>query len=227
MAYRLSKGIVLRPQLQYNYSLGKLLSAKLEAEKQLANQGSIQFSFTRDFPMKVSTVSFGLRYNLSFLRTAFSAVRSNKTATLVQSAGGSLLYDAATGYVSHSDRNYGGRGSLVIAPFLDMNGNGKRDPKEPTVRRLNFRIRGGRVLPGDWEGMFRIVGLEPYSNYLIELDENSLGNIFWKIKNKKISVAVEPKTFKLVEVPVAVIGEASGVVFLQMKRNKEGSPAYW
>ena len=111
--------------------------------------------------MKVSTLSFGLRYNLSFLRTAFSAVRSNKTTTLVQSGGGSLLYDDATGYVNHSDRNYGGRGSLVIVPFLDINDNGKRDPKEPTVRGLNFRIRGGRVLPGDGEGIFRIVGLEP------------------------------------------------------------------
>ncbi|WP_121357443.1 hypothetical protein [Flavisolibacter nicotianae] len=222
VAYRLSKGIVLRPQLQYNYSEGKLLSARLEAEKTLANQGAVQFSFTRDLPMKVSTVSFGLRYNLSFLRTAFSAVRSNKTTTLVQSAGGSLLYDAATGYVNHSDRSYGGRGSLVIAPFLDMNGNGKRDPKEPTVRGLNFRIRGGRVLKGEQEGIFRIVGLEPYSNYLIELDENSLGNIFWKIKNKKISVVVEPNSFKMVEVPVAVIAEASGTVFLQNDKGQTG-----
>lgn len=222
LAYHLSKRIVLRPRLQYNYSEGGFISAKFEAEKRLANQGLVNFSISRDVPMKVFSISFGLRYNFSFLRMSFSAVQNNKTTTLVQSAGGSLLYDAATGYVKPSDRNYGGRGSLIIAPFLDINCNGKRDVKEPAVRGLNFRIRGGRVLEAGLEGIFRIVGLEPYSDYLIEVDDNSLGNIFWKIKNKKISVVVEPNTFKLVEIPVSIIGEASGTVLLKNEKGQRG-----
>lgn len=221
LAYRLPQGIVFRPQLQYNYSQGQFIYGKLEAEKQLSNQGFVNLSFVKDFSTKVSTVTFGLRYNFSFLRTAFSAVRSNKTTTLVQSAGGSLLADVSTGYIMHSNRNYSGRGSIAIAPFLDINCNGKRDENEPNIRGLRLRIRGGRVLPGE-EAVIRIVDLEPYSNYLIELDENSFGNISWQIKNKKISVVIEPNVFKLVEVPVAVVGEASGSVFLENEKGQRG-----
>lgn len=222
LAYRLPRGLVFRPQLQYNYTPGKFMYGRAEAEKQLSNQGFVNLSFTRDFSTHVSTLTFGLRYNFSFLRTAFSAVRSNKITSLVHSAGGSLLADASTGFTMHSSRNFSGRGSIVIAPFLDINCNGKRDQNEPGVPGLRLRIRGGRVLPGAGGAIIRIVDLEPYSNYLIELDGNSFGNISWKIVNKKISVVVEPNVFKRVDVPVAVVGEASGSVFLENEKGQKG-----
>jgi hypothetical protein len=222
LAYRLPQNLVFRSQLQYNYSQSKLNTFKIEAEKQLYNQGFVNLSLVRDLSTNNSTISFGMRYNFSFLKTAFSAVRSNKTTTLVQSAGGSLLVDGSSGSVMHSNRSYNGRGSLSIAAFLDINCNGKRDENEPSLHGLKFRIRGGHVIANSEEDIIRVVDLEPYTNYLIELDENSFGNISWLIKNKTISVVVEPNAFKLVEVPVAVVGEASGMVFFKTSKEQRG-----
>ncbi|HVG15515.1 MAG TPA: hypothetical protein VM935_11160 [Chitinophagaceae bacterium] len=214
LAYHFPHGILVRPQFQFNYNERKLIAARFETEKHLSNQGLINFSLVRDFSLQVTTVTCGLRYNFSFLRTAFAVVRSNKITSLVQSAGGSLLYDAPSRYATHSRHSYSRRGSLLVVPFLDMNNNGKRDKEEPGVRGLQFRISSGRVLSNKGEELIRIADLEPYTAHLLELDEKSLGNIAWRIKNKRISVVVEPNVFKHIEVPIAVVGEVSGMVYL-------------
>jgi hypothetical protein len=222
LAYHFRHGFLIRPQFQYNYIRSKFIAAKFETEKQLRNQGVINLSFARDFSMHLTTTNLGLHYNFSFLRTVFSAVLSNKTTSLVQWAGGSFLYDAQSGYATHSRQSHYGRGNLVIAPFLDLNGNGKRDQHEPGIRGLKIHINGGRVLSTKEEDVVRIADLEPYNNYLVELEEKSLGNIAWQIKNKKISVVMEPNIFKRLEVPVTVVGEASGMVFFENHIGERG-----
>jgi hypothetical protein len=67
-----------------------------------------------------------------------------------------------------------------------------------------------------------IAGLEAYASYLIELDKSSFDNIAWQIKNSTIRATVEPNRFRLIEVPVAVLGEASGMVYLEKGKQRKG-----
>jgi hypothetical protein len=57
------------------------------------------------------------------------------------------------------------------------------------------------------------VDLEPYTNYLLELDPNSFDNIAWQLKKATYKVSIEPNMLKLIEVPVKVSGEVSGMVY--------------
>ena len=63
------------------------------------------------------------------------------------------------------------------------------------------------------DSTFHAINLTPYVNYIIELSQTELENIGWQIKNKLIKVAVDPNNFKLIEIPVSVKGEVSGMIY--------------
>jgi hypothetical protein len=58
--------------------------------------------------------------------------------------------------------------------------------------------------------------------YTIELDRNSFDNISWQIKKPTISVFIDPNQFKLIQIPIAVVGEVSGTVYLSENNSKKG-----
>ena len=138
---------------------------------------------------------------------------------MIGSAKGSLMMDHGSRYFGMSSTSGVGKGGLVIMAFLDMNCNGKRDPGEPKVSGLNLKLTGGRMVTDIQDSIIRIFDLQPFTSYFIELDGNSFPNIAWQLRNKTISVTTNPNQFCLVEVPVAVLGEASGMVY----ENDEGS----
>ena len=98
-------------------------------------------------------------------------------------------------------------------PFLDINGNGKYDKGELKVLGLKISINGGRVEQSKRDSVIRIFDLEPYMGYLIELNSFSFDNIAWQMRMKNVSVMVDPDQFKLVEIPITVMGEGAGMVY--------------
>jgi cell division protein FtsN len=140
----------------------------------------------------------------------------------MEMARGSLIVDKKTNYVGVNNRVSVGKGGIVFAPFLDLNCNNRREPGEPKAYGLNIRINGGTATKSDRDTTVRVMDLEPYTNYLVELDANSFDNVAWKIHNKVLSIVVDPNSLKLVEIPVAVVGEVSGMVYKEKGGNQEG-----
>src|SRR4030095_6773521 len=91
----------------------------------------------------------------------------------------------------------------------------KRDAGEPKVAGLKVRINGGRLEHNKKDTTIIITGLDAYANYFVDLDKNSFDNIGWQLRKATMNVVIEPNHFKLIEVPVAVVGEASGTIFSQ------------
>src|SRR5690606_4561519 len=115
-----------------------------------------------------------------------------------------------------------GKGGVVVLPFLDLNNNGRRDSGEPRVQGLKLHVNGGRMEPVQRDTIIRISGLEAYTHYYIEADKNSFENLAWIIRKPVIKVEVDPNLFRLVEIPVAVLGEISGTVYLDNSASKDG-----
>jgi hypothetical protein len=133
------------------------------------------------------------------------------------------MYDSRTNYLGTDNRPNVGKGGIIIVPFLDLNCNGRRDKGEPKAFGLNFTINDGRIERDDQDTTIRIFDLEPYVTYTIELDRNSFDNISWQIKKPTISVFIDPNQFKLIQIPIAVVGEVSGTVYLsENNNNKKG-----
>ena len=111
---------------------------------------------------------------------------------------------------------------MVIVAFLEMNNNGVHDKDELKLPGLKFHINGGIVEHNKRDTSLSITGLEAYNNYYIELDRNCFDNVAWQIKKSTMNVSIEPNHFKLIEVPVAVMGEVSGTVYLKNDKGESG-----
>lgn len=220
--FRLPKGFRVSQQSQYEYRQKKFSSIKGEVEKNIFTRGFLNLSYQKDLlNNKNSVLTLGFRYNFSFAQTFFSASKTDKSVVTTQSAHGSLLFDAKTNYIGASSQNNAGKGGIVVSPFLDLNCNAKRDDHEPRVAGLKMHVNGGRIQHNLRDTVIRVLGLEAYTSYYIELDKNSFDNIAWQIKKSVIKVIVDPNRFKLIEVPVSVAGEVSGTVFF--KKNNESA----
>jgi len=111
---------------------------------------------------------------------------------------------------------------LTIIPFVDIDHNGKRDRHEPLVPNLAVRLNGGRGVQNTEDSIIRIVGLEPYTDYLLTLDDKSLEQISYRIPNKNLRVFVSPNGFRRIDVPILPMGEVNGWVFLKEKNGRKG-----
>jgi hypothetical protein len=223
LSFRFPNGFVVTPQTQYDYNQKKLIFVKCEFEKQLFGHGYLDVVYEKDFINNVNNFQIGLRYEFPFAQTSASVRRDNNITSFIQSANGSLMVDSRTNYLGTDNRPNVGKGGIVIVPFLDLNCNGRRDKGEPKANGLNFSIDAGRVERDNRDTTIRIFDLEPYTTYTIELDRNSFDNISWKIKKPTISVFIDPNQFKLIQIPIAVVGEVSGTVYLsENNNNKKG-----
>lgn len=222
LALRLPAGFVMIPQGQYGYTQHQILSAKLGIEKHLFVHGFMNLALERNFRSNLSVGEVGFRYDFSFAQTGMSVRQTNDRTSLVQYARGSLINDSRTKYLHADNRNNVGKGGITIVPYIDINANGKRDNDEYKLPGLNLHSSMGRVEISERDTTIRILGLEPYTKCFIELDENSFDNIAWRLKTRTYSVAVDPNQMKLLEVPVMVMGEASGTVNLEKEGETRG-----
>jgi len=222
LSFRFKKGFILTPQAQYSFKDQKFISVKAEVEKFIFNKGFLNVAFEQNFSSKLISVSAGLRYDLSFARFGISARQSNGMLAVTESVSGSLLYDRNTHYLGFNNRPGLGRAGITILPYLDINGNGRRDADEPKVAGLKVKINSGRIEYSNQDTMIRLSDLEPYNTYLVDVSQNSFEHIGWQVRNKTMNIAVDPNQFKLIEVPVSVVGEASGTVYAKGDKGTRG-----
>jgi hypothetical protein len=185
-------------------------------------QGFLNVAYENNFLRDAHIFEVGLRYAFNAAQTAMTSRIGNRNSSFVQSARGSLMLDDNTGHVMASNRTAMSRAALTIIPFLDLNQNGKRDPMEPSVAGLQLKNRTGRLTYNEDETILRITELQPYIDLLLEIDPISLDNIAWRIKNPKNKVLTLPNHFQEIHVPVEVMGEVSGMIYLRDDKGLRG-----
>jgi len=222
LSFRLPAGIVCMPQVQYGYTQSKLMTARIELQKHLFTKAYLNVSFEHNNASNINVAQLQFRYDFSFAQAGLTFTRANKKTTLSQYARGSLITDRKTRYLGADNRTNVGKGGIAIITFIDLNSNGKRDPGEPKINGLNLHANGGRIEKSDRDSTIRILGLEPYTSCFIELDPNSFENVSWKLPVKTLSVTVDPDIIKSIEIPVSVVGEATGNVFLIKDGERTG-----
>lgn len=229
LTFRLPFSVRFTPQAQFEYRQKKLSSLKAGLEKNIFKKGFLNIGYEKNFNnnfnypnSNTNLFTVGVRYNFSFAQTFFNTAVSGKVLAVTEGARGSLVYDRKSNYLHTDNEANVGKGGVVIAPFVDINGNGIRDAEEPRAYGLNLRISGGYQQHNDKDTSIRITGLDAYNNYFIEFDKSGFENVAWQIKKSTIQVTVEPNNFILIEVPVSVAGEVSGTVLLLAKNEKHG-----
>lgn len=222
LSFRLPGSFMLTPQAQYKYNLGKFTTARIGLEKKIFKNGYFNVAYERNVIDKFNNFDIGFRYDFSFAQAGVVAQRTGKKTTFTESANGSIIVDSKTKYIGTSGRSTVGTGGLVIYSFIDINCNGKRDEDEPKAYGLQVHINGGRMEKNDKDTTIRIFELEPYADHILTLDGSAFDNISWQIKITSIKVTVTPNMFRKIEVPVYVLGEISGYVYMQSGEQRKG-----
>ncbi len=220
--YNVNNKLKFNAQALYDYRIGKLSSVRAEAEKSVTSKGFMNVSYQKDLVTGLGSINAGLRLNLSFVQAFMTGSYANNVTTTVQTLRSSLAYDDNSNHLQMSNQSNVGRGGLLIAPFLDMNGNDEWDVDEPEVEGLKLRVNGGRQQYNKKDGSISITGMEAYNSYFVEIDKNSFDNVAWQIKKPTIQVEIDPNQFRRIEVPVAVMGEVSGFVLLSQNNATKG-----
>jgi hypothetical protein len=215
LSFRIPGNIMLTPQAQYEYNSNRFMAVRCEAAKYLFKNGYLNVSYEKNYRNGITNYGIGLRYDFSFAQIGFSVWRNNNLTTLVESARGSVVLDGKSGYSGANNRRSVGSGGVVFIPFLDLNNNEKYDAGEPRVEGLQLKHNGGRMIRSRRDTSICIMDMEPYSAYLFELESKGFENVSWQIRKPAIRVNIAPNQLRRVEVPVSVLGEVGGVVYLR------------
>ncbi len=210
--YHVFGNMLFTPRLQYAYDRNQITNTKIELEKPLIGRGFVRLTFERDVYDKQITTGIMLRYDLSFAKAGFSTSIAGRRSSVSQSAGGSFLFDRKSNYLAVNNMSSVGKAQLIIQAFLDLNGNGQKDPGEPKVDGVVPQLYGGILKYEPKDTLFRIFNLEPYRKYTVAVNPDGLNSISWRIKNPTFSVQALPNQFTLVEIPVCVMGEVAGTI---------------
>jgi hypothetical protein len=135
---------------------------------------------------------------------------------------GSLVYEGKGGGVKFSKYAVVGKGGIVVMPFLDMNCNGVFDKGEQKVVGIDLRISGGRIEKNYRDSTIHISELEPFTTYYLELQNTGFENVSWNIPKPIISITVNSNQYRIVQVPINVLGEVSGMIQHEVDGLKKG-----
>lgn len=220
--YRLPYQFLFSPQVQYDISENSVRNLNLELERVIFERGFVNFSYENNFLRNAHTFEVGLRYTFNFAQASTTSRIGNQNSSHIQAARGSLRWDDHTGFVGVSNRPGVARGGITLIPFLDLNENGKMDPMEEGVPGIELKSNPALVTYNQDKTILRLNDLQPYVKTLLQIDENSLDNIAWKIENRNIAVETVPNQYKAIYIPVRVMGEVSGYVFLKNEGKTRG-----
>jgi hypothetical protein len=216
------KGVTSRLQSQVSFTDKKVNTLRAEIEKRIGRQGYVSFAGENNFQSDYRAATLSFRWTLPFSQVNLSTHLSNNDFMTTQGAQGSFAFGSGNGYVHADNRPSVGTAGLTIAPFIDVNHNGTKDNGEPSTSNLGVRVNGGRVIRERGDSLIRIVGLEPYTDYLLTLDDKSLEQISYRIAHKNLRLFASPNQFRRIDVPILPMGEVNGWVFMKEGTARKG-----
>lgn len=221
LGFKLGPSTQFRPQAQFDFTNSNFISLRAEMEHKFNSNAYLGMVYEENLRAGFRSLELTFRYDLSFAKTQTSVRVSNQSVTTYQSARGSLLFGAGN-KVRAGNESGAGRAGIMIIPFVDVNHNNKRDEGEPLAAGLNVKLNGGRILATDNDTIITVFELEPFTSYMLEVNDNSFENISWQIENKVLSIEIDPNQFKKVYIPVKVMGEVNGMVYISSNGGQKG-----
>ncbi|HEY7480220.1 MAG TPA: carboxypeptidase-like regulatory domain-containing protein [Gemmatimonadales bacterium] len=156
-----------------------------------------------------------------FVSTQLPTVRSTTSITATrgdpmvsQFVQGSVLYDPSRRQVAFAAGPSLERAGLSGRVFLDLNGDGRRQPGEQAIP--GARVRAGFVSAlSDSSGRYRIWDLPAFEPVLVAVDTSSLESPLWIPRYSSMSVETGPNRFRSVDIAIVPGGVIEGRVVRQ------------
>lgn len=212
--YRLPASWLLNTRAQLNYKNMDFSSLMVGLEKHLQSGLRISTFYQIGFNLQNSIIGLNLRYDFGIFQGTNNSRLQGDHLMINQSMMGSVVQDQISRNLNFSSRSELGRATLTIIPFIDINNNQVKDKDEPYEYELAVKVKGSSSVKDPKTGITRVKNLIPYQDYLIELDENSLPEISWRLAHKKIQLGIKPGNANELKVPITVVNEVQGKVVM-------------
>jgi hypothetical protein len=213
-SYTLPAGWRVNTRAQVNFQQMDFSNLMVGFEKSLSRDLRLTSFYQTNFDFKKPLVGLSLKFDLGVFQGATNSRSQNDQLLINQSLMGSVSPDQINRNLIFSSRSELGRATLILLPFLDLNDNGIKDKEESFEFEIVAKVKGASVSKDQNSGVTRVKNLIPYQNYLIELDENSLADISWRLDHKKIQLTIKPGSSNQLEIPIKVVNEIEGKVLL-------------
>ncbi len=204
----------LRPQFRvdYDHVQNAISRFGVYVTRRLFKTGQINLSYERS-PLNKSSM-FMLNVNFFVKQASFSsrAQYADGNVSMSQIQRGSIRYDRSASALRFDRRNGIGYGSAVVRPFIDTDNNGLPGKNEEVLPGLKARISGIGGRPIGRGRMFYYDGLRPYDTYMLQVDATTLDNPLLKPTYENFKVSVNPNVVTVIDVPVVMAADVSGVV---------------
>lgn len=206
---------------QFEYNTGRFISSRIQVDKLISQKTFLNFFYDHNYKSNIRSYNVGVRYDLKFMQAGYNFRTNSASSTgLISYFRGSIVQDRKSKYIGYFSRPGMGRSGLVVYAFLDYNHNGIREEDEPKVTGLKFSLMGGSK---DWNKIdtsYVVRNLEPYYKNILTIDKNSFEEIAWRISKSVFQIHLSPNQFMHIGVPVEVMGEVSGTIYLHKGNQK-------
>lgn len=214
--FRLSKAVMpkvfLTSQLEYSFKERNFNSIKTEISKSIFKDTYLRASIEQNFKYDRFYVNFGINIGMGFSRLGLTSSSGNNQSTFSQHLMGSMSHIAGENSLVFEEIGSLGRASMLFEPFLDVNGNGKKESGETNIKGLEVYSAGGGKKQYLESGSIIFTGMEPYVEQYFSLELDPLQNIAWTLDLTSVSLIVSPNQVKRIRIPIKVVGEVMGLV---------------
>ncbi|TVR85815.1 MAG: hypothetical protein EA411_12195 [Saprospirales bacterium] len=198
----------------------EFLYSRILVQRRFGPYFRLSANLNHSFALDQTSISLNAFMDLQFGRVSTGVLATSNTWQTNQNVFTSIQFGGKSHKVSARSRSNLGRGTIDVRLFVDANHNGVRDEGEPLVNQAIVSLSGSsREELIEVDSVFRFYGLELYTNYIINVDKNSLPNISWTIDHEVYSIYPEPNRVRTLEIPVKPMGEIEGRVMMETREG--------
>ncbi|MCP4568766.1 MAG: hypothetical protein GY841_14405 [FCB group bacterium] len=218
---------IVRPQfrIDYDHSRNEITKYGVYLSRRLFRTGQLSLSFERNHSAKSNLYMLTFNIFTSFADFSTRVIASTDQVAMTQSQHGSVRFDQGMGMVHLNRRNGVGQCSAILHPFVDDNFNGVHDEGEEEIFGMRAKIKGASGRPTGKNRNYYYDRLQPYDEYIVEIDQYSLDDPLLKPVHDGFRVHFNPNIVTSIEVPVVVVSEVSGTVKRQLENGQSGMGA--
>lgn len=208
LSRRMLYNIRLRPRIEYDYIRGQLIRIETTLERRFSRRSQLSVTYNRDMQWNQNRLFVGFRIDFPSARHNSTARLQGNSLNFSQTTSGAIGWNSTIKKVFTDNRNWVGKASLSLQPYLDLGG----DEKHPVdIQGLTADVKGGRLINAKGENML-LADLNAYRSYFIDINDHSLDNPLWIPKHKSYEMQVMPNRFNVIEIPIIAVGEVVGTV---------------
>lgn len=194
------------------FRVGNRLNFQFKNKLTAFADASYQFNGTQKY------INIGVNWRLPSIQLNAGSYSSPGSTNIYTQVSGSMLFQG--GKVSFSNMA-STSAALRVSLFVDANGNGVRDKKEPLVKSPKMKLNTANVKTEMSDGVL-FTEIRPEKPFRLSIPQQKLGDISWQIDDCNMNLMLYPYQCRTLLIPVKVLTEISGQVNCVGKRNSEG-----